>query len=160
MEHYRLVPAPLTALVRPACPRAACGLAACVLAACVLAVGGGAWLARRVSRVEVDGDSMRPTLLPGDRLIVVRGRRPRAGDLVTMPDPRDPRRVVVKRVARIDGPVDGPVGRRQTVVVRGDNPGVSTDSRTFGPVPAGSIRGRVVYRYFPDDRRGSPQRER
>jgi len=54
---------------------------------------------------------------------------------------------VVKRVADVSG---------GTVVVRGDNPDASTDSRTFGPVPAASIGGRVVYRYFPERRRGKP----
>ncbi|MEA2972425.1 MAG: hypothetical protein QOG82_883, partial [Actinomycetota bacterium] len=32
-----------------------------------------AFILRRVARVEVDGDSMLPTLLPGDRLFVVHG---------------------------------------------------------------------------------------
>ena len=99
-----------------------------------------AFLLRRVARVEVDGDSMLPTLLPGDRLFVVHGLRPRPGDLVTLPDPRSPARVVVKRVTSVAG--EGADGAR-TLEVRGDNPDASTDSRTFGPVPARSIRGRV-----------------
>ena len=117
------------------------------MAGVVVASGAVAWLLRRVGRVEVAGESMRPTLHPGDRLVVVRGRRARPGDLVTVPDPRSPQRVVVKRVASLSG---------ATVVVRGDNPDASTDSRTFGPVPAASIGGRVVYRYFPERRRGKP----
>ena len=115
-----------------------------------VAVGVGVaagWLVRRVRRVEVDGDSMRPTLRPGDRLVVVAGRRARVGDLVTLPDPRSPTREVVKRVTHVG---DG------TVEVRGDNPDASTDSRVFGPVPGSSIGGRVVYRYLPVDRRGRP----
>jgi len=60
---------------------------------------------------------------------------------------------VVKRVG------DPGAGGR-TVVVSGDNPDASTDSRTFGPVTAASVRGRVVYRYFPADRRGRPRQER
>ena len=106
------------------------------------------FVVRRVARVEVDGDSMLPTLLPGDRLFVVHGLRPRPGDLVTLPDPRSPARVVVKRVTSIAGDI---------AVVRGDNPHASTDSRTFGPVPARSIRGLVVYRYFPAPRQGRPR---
>jgi hypothetical protein len=39
------------------------------------------------------------------------------------------------------------------LTVRGDNPSASTDSRDFGPVPAASVRGRVVYRYAPPHRR-------
>ena len=64
---------------------------------------------------------------------------------MTVPDPRDASRTVVKRVASVSG--DG-------VVVVGDNPSQSTDSRAFGSVPAASVRGRVVYRYHPDHRRG------
>jgi nickel-type superoxide dismutase maturation protease len=112
-----------------------------------------AWSATRLTRVVVDGDSMRPTLDPGDRLVVVRGRRARTGDLVVLPDPRAPERAMVKRVARVDRGARG-----GNVVVRGDNPGASTDSRVFGPVPAASIGGRVVYRYLPPERRGRPQR--
>jgi nickel-type superoxide dismutase maturation protease len=88
---------------------------------------------------------MRPTLEPGDRLLVLRVGRPRTGQIVAVPDPRTPARVLVKRVAAI-----GPDG----VDVRGDAPDASTDSRVFGPVPARSVVGRVVWRYAPDHRRG------
>jgi nickel-type superoxide dismutase maturation protease len=98
-----------------------------------------------ISRVVVAGSSMAPTLLPGDRLLVRRTRRVRPGDLVVVPDPRAPDRVVVKRAAAVGG---------ETVTVAGDNPGASTDSRTFGPVPRSSVRGRAVYRYAPADRIG------
>jgi type IV secretory pathway protease TraF len=40
------------------------------------------------------------------------------------------------------------------LVVRGDNPNVSRDSREFGPVPRRLVVGRVVYRYLPGERRG------
>ena len=110
---------------------------------CVLLLG--IIVFRRVRRVEVGGDSMRPTLEPGDRLLVLRRAKARPGDLVTVPDPRDGSRTVVKRVASVSA--DG-------VVVVGDNPSQSTDSRVFGAVPAASVRGRVVYRYHPDHRRG------
>src|SRR5438874_12557495 len=40
-------------------------------------------------RVEVHGDSMRPGLEPGDRLLVVGLGRPRPGDVVAVVDPRD-----------------------------------------------------------------------
>jgi nickel-type superoxide dismutase maturation protease len=93
---------------------------------------------------------MRPALSPGDRVVVVSGLGPlrpaiRVGDLVALVDPRDGARIVVKRVAAVEG------GR---VDVRGDNEAASTDSRHFGPVDAGAIRGRVVYRYYPEHRRG------
>lgn len=94
-------------------------------------------------RVEVEGESMLPTLSPGDRVLAVRGRRARPGALVVVRDPRAPARVLVKRVA-----ATGPDG----IAVVGDNPRASTDSRTFGPVPA--VWGRVVYRYLPRSRAG------
>jgi nickel-type superoxide dismutase maturation protease len=102
--------------------------------------------ATRVRRLEVVGPSMLPTLAPGERVLAVRGaRRVRPDDLVVVPDPRLPTRLVVKRVVELSG---------RTVTVQGDNRGASTDSRTFGPVPAGSVQGRVVYRYHPRSRRG------
>ena len=93
---------------------------------------------------------MVPTLLPGDRLLVWRGLGPlrpaiRVGDLVALVDPRDPGRAMVKRVAGVAG---------SEISVRGDNASASTDSRQFGPVGAAAIRGRVIYRYLPEERRG------
>jgi nickel-type superoxide dismutase maturation protease len=88
---------------------------------------------------------MSPTLVPGDRLLVVRTRHVRPGDLVAVPDPRHPGRTIVKRVDAVEG---------DAVTVLGDNVGASTDSRVFGPVDRRDVRGRVVYRYSPHDRRG------
>jgi len=112
----------------------------------------------RPRRVEVVGDSMLPELRPGDRLLVLR-LPVMAGAVVAVGDPRDPRRTLLKRVAATPGgglPLDG--GRRLEAgpgyVVLGDNPAASTDSLDFGPVPAGLLRGRAVYRYAPADRRG------
>jgi nickel-type superoxide dismutase maturation protease len=93
----------------------------------------------------VEGDSMRPTLLPGDRVVALGWRRPRPGELVAARDPRDARRVIVKRVVTAGD--DGPT-------LAGDNPEASTDSRTFGAVPWKLVVGRVVYRYAPADRAG------
>ena len=114
-------------------------------AAGLAVVGAGRVLAARWRRVVVEGDSMRPTLEPGDRLLVLAGGRPRAGALVALADPRDPGRVLVKRVASSDP---------QGLEVLGDNPPASTDSRHFGPVPPGALLGRVVHRYAPAHRRG------
>jgi signal peptidase I len=100
--------------------------------------------------VVVDGDSMQPGLSPGDRLLVL-PLRPRVGDVVALRDPRQPQRVIVKRVVAID--VDG-------IDVRGDNSNASTDSRTFGRVPRDALLGRAVYRYAPAARAGRVQRYR
>jgi nickel-type superoxide dismutase maturation protease len=96
-------------------------------------------------RVTVEGPSMEPTLLTGDRLIVVArgpgGRgRVRTGDLVALRHPAENRRLLVKRVVAVTG---------DEVTVQGDNRHHSTDSRDFGPVDRRALVGRVVYRYFP-----------
>jgi signal peptidase I len=108
---------------------------------------------RLVSRVEVAGDSMAPTLLPGDRLLVVQWPAPLApwpapGQVVAVRDPRQPARVLVKRVGSVDRD-------RGTVEVLGDDAEASTDSRDFGPVPRSLVVGTAVYRYAPSGRVGS-----
>ena len=124
-----------------------------VALAALLGLLASAVLASRVlRRVEVTGASMAPTFRPGDRLLVWTGssRRPpwlSVGDVVAVADPRDPGRILVKRVAAVD-PVSA------TLDVLGDDPGASTDSRHFGPVPMASVVGRAVYRYAPRDRTG------
>lgn len=114
-----------------------------LLAAGVVTVA--CWRCRPVRRVKIGGDSMRPALEPGDRLLLLAVRRLRVGDMVAFPDPRTPARTVVKRIA-----ATGPAG----LTVLGDNAGASTDSRTWGPVAPAVVTGRAVYRYFPDSRRG------
>jgi nickel-type superoxide dismutase maturation protease len=104
-------------------------------------------VAARVRRVVVRGSSMLPAFAPGDRLIVVPVLRLRRGDVVALTDPREPSRLLVKRVASVD-----PVAR--VVNVLGDNRPASTDSRAFGPVPWRSVVGRAVYRYGPPGREG------
>jgi nickel-type superoxide dismutase maturation protease len=93
---------------------------------------------------------MRPTLRPGDRLLVdrraYRDRPPRVGDVVVLVDPEDAHRWLVKRVSQVD-----PSG--VSVEVRGDATEMARDSRRFGPVPMRSVVGRVYRCYFPADRR-------
>jgi nickel-type superoxide dismutase maturation protease len=93
---------------------------------------------------------MRPTLEPGDRLLIdpgaYRARAPAPGEIVVLVDPERPERWLVKRVRETD-PEAG------TVDVRGDATEVARDSRRFGPVPAASIVGRVYRLYFPPERR-------
>jgi nickel-type superoxide dismutase maturation protease len=108
-------------------------------------VTAGLWRWRPLARVEVEGESMAPALRPGDRLLLLRPGRPRVGDVVAVADPRHADRTLVKRVAAV-----GPEG----LTVLGDNGAASTDSRELGPVAPASVRGRVVYRYGPDHRRG------
>jgi nickel-type superoxide dismutase maturation protease len=95
--------------------------------------------------VVVEGHSMEPGLQPGDRLLVLRERRPRLGEIVALVDPREKARLLVKRLIEVSG--DG-------YEVAGDNPEASTDSRAFGPVGRDALRGRAVYRYGPAGRTG------
>jgi nickel-type superoxide dismutase maturation protease len=83
---------------------------------------------------------MLPSLAPGDRLLVVKLRSPRPGDIVALRDPEEPGRMLVKRVVTV-----GPSG----VNVCGDNSMASRDSRVFGPVRPEAVLGQAVYRYFP-----------
>jgi nickel-type superoxide dismutase maturation protease len=85
-----------------------------------------------VRRVTVEGSSMVPTFVPGERLTALRRwRRVRPGDVVVVADPRDPTRWLLKRcVERVGRDLD----------LRGDNRAASTDSRDFGLVPGRSVR--------------------
>ena len=60
---------------------------------------------------------MAPTLLPGDWLLAdpeaYRARPPRVGELVLVPDPREPRRLLVKRVVGVDAAGLAAGGRRR-----------------------------------------------
>lgn len=120
-------------------------------AAAALVVAGTRWVA---VPWDVEGSSMLPTLRPGDRVIVdlwsYRRRLPREGEiaLLTAPDGR----TLVKRVA--GPPRESEAFAEASIVVLGDNPPASVDSRAFGPVPSGRFRGRVVFRYWPLDRIG------
>jgi nickel-type superoxide dismutase maturation protease len=84
-----------------------------------------------VRRVTVEGSSMAPTYLPGERLTALRRwRRVRQGDVVVVRDPRNPTRWLLKRcVARVGSQLD----------LRGDNAIASTDSRDFGLVPSSDV---------------------
>lgn len=90
---------------------------------------------------------MEPTLEAGDRLVVLPARRLRPGDIVAVPDPRHPRRLLVKRVTSVDRHL-------RLISVEGDNGDQSTDSRMFGPLRRQAVVGRVVYRYGPAARVG------
>ncbi len=98
------------------------------------------------ARVAVSGDSMRPTLETGDWLLAdpeaYAEVAPRVGELVLVPDPRSPDRLLVKRVAEVHDE-----GRE--LFVTGDAPDASTDSRAFGSVSASAVGGRPWFRYWP-----------
>lgn len=111
-------------------------------------------LARRVT---VQGRSMSPALLPGERLLVDRlaytRNLPRVGDVVLLEHPSRPGMRMLKRITGLEGARIGDVivGRGE-LWVEGDNPAESTDSRELGPVAARDVLGRVWLRYWPADR--------
>ncbi len=121
----------------PSGPSTAC---ACALVLSAL------WLGGYARRVAVHGDSMLPTLVAGDRLIVIRKRAYRPGAIVAAPDPRRPERMLVKRVSWHHP------GGRAGLYLLGDNAALSTDSRQFGPVEPRLVLGQAVYRYAPRER--------
>ncbi len=132
-------------------------------------------LRRRFAIVEVLGASMEPTLKQGDRVVIRRftqarrSRGLRVGDIVVLreappgcvaPSARiGPRpRWVIKRVVAVPGePVptwfDGvlakdvgrPVPTDQMVVI-GDNPHRSVDSRALGYIPIANVSGVMIRR--------------
>ena len=102
-------------------------------------------------RVAVAERSMEPALRPGDWLLVwrgLRGSRPpriRPGQLVIARHPARAGMLLVKRATEI---------RPGGWWLESDNTTAigAVDSRSFGPVPASLIAGRVLLRYRRGDR--------
>ncbi|MGH3914255.1 MAG: signal peptidase I [Pseudonocardiaceae bacterium] len=129
-----------------------------MLTALAMVVG---WLHRRLITVTVSGHSMTPTLLPGDRVLVRRRpvRQVGRADLVVFARPRTAAPAwMIKRVLAVPG---DPVPRREVpvlwgylearipanrLVVLGDNPADSYDSRDFGYLRGEKVLGVVVAR--------------
>ncbi|HCX52896.1 MAG: nickel-type superoxide dismutase maturation protease [Planctomycetaceae bacterium TMED241] len=89
--------------------------------------------------MRVDGFSMAPTLVPGD-LVLITPRQagatlPALGSIVVARHPDRPATRIIKRMADVQ---DG------GLVLLGDNPGASTDSRQFGVVPSRLLIGEVT----------------
>jgi signal peptidase I len=121
-------------------------------------------LRRRYVAVRVIGNSMEPTLRPGQQVLVRRTGAAglRRGDLVVLPFPPDlPQRDdnppwLIKRVIALPGdpvPFDRVPGLRrsgdrfvppQRLVLLGDNPAGSLDSRRVGYFRADRLLGVVV----------------
>jgi nickel-type superoxide dismutase maturation protease len=108
----------------------------------------------RPTRIEVQGASMVPTLMPGDWALAVSRRRFRPGDVVVVEHPGRPGYEMVKRISR--GPnerMDERVLGQDEFWVEGDREDASTDSRHFGPVRREQVKAKVVLVYWPKERR-------
>ena len=108
----------------------------------------------RPSRIEIQGASMVPTLLPGDWALAVSGRRSQRGDVIVVEHPGRPGYEMVKRITALPGET---VGERtlddDEYWVEGDREEASSDSRHFGPVRRVHLKARVVLVYWPKERR-------
>ncbi|HEX5951411.1 MAG TPA: S26 family signal peptidase, partial [Actinomycetota bacterium] len=122
-----------------------------------LALATAVWLVVRwrPSRVEVRGDSMIPTLWPGDRALAVPARRPRRGHVVVVEHPARSGFEIVKRITGVPGDMapDGRILGANEFWVEGDNPARSTDSRHHGAVHAAQVKARVELVYSPSSHR-------
>ena len=123
---------------------------AALLSLCAAAYGFLRW---RPFRVEVSGSSMRPTLEPGDWALATVPGRVRPGDVVVIEHPERPGFEMVKRVVHTSNE-RAPDGTLlvEHLWVEGDDPASSTDSRAFGAVPSGRVRGRVRLVWWPPSR--------
>lgn len=83
-----------------------------------------------VSKYKVSGNSMLPTLKPGQEVLTFNWGKASEGDIVVVKGKK------IKRVQRITG---------NKVYLVGDNKKESTDSRHFGPIDQSQILGKVIY---------------
>lgn len=119
----------------------------------------------------VRGNSMHPTFsasstsfpgyLKGDLVLIERfclqDFKFAHGDIVIFKSPNDHRQIYVKRLVALPGDwvevssdiLKIPEGH---CWVEGDNAAMSWDSRSFGPIPLGLIRGRVTHVIWPPRR--------
>ncbi|CEG43507.1 RxLR-like protein [Plasmopara halstedii] len=120
-----------------------------------------------ISLASVKGRSMQPVLNDGLTQDVVRDRvlldkfsiqvrhRYERGDVVVLKSPESPGQYLIKRLVALEGDLvtDRKGGHRIVPVgkcwIEGDNPAISEDSDSFGPVPLALIDSRVVAVLWP-----------
>ena len=92
----------------------------------------------RWGSVAVAGDSMAPTYISGDWLIVRWSGPYRVGQVVVVEREECPGVFLVKRIVRQAG---------EKYWVEGDNQSSSTDSRQWGELSGPEILGKVLFRF-------------
>jgi len=92
----------------------------------------------RIVLRRVVGESMLPTLKPGELLIGVKTNRVRPGDIVIVNHNGLDK---VKRVQKVN---------KDSVYILGDNLKSSSDSRDFGYIDRSKILARVIWPIFVD----------
>ncbi|KXJ20170.1 mitochondrial inner membrane protease subunit 2 [Exaiptasia diaphana] len=122
----------------------------------------------------IQGSSMKPCLNPDYRyrdIVTIRRIGPGSytrihrGDVVSLLDPEDPSRTIIKRVIGLQGDTIKTLGYKNKYVkipkghcwVEGDNHKTSFDSNTFGPVAVGLIYGKASHIVWPIRRWSSIQ---
>lgn len=124
--------------------------------ATLLTIAGLSWacLRYRPSRVQIEGVSMAPTLVPGDWALVAAPRRFSRDDVVVVEHPERPGYEMVKRLIGVPGDrVSDRILGADEFWIEGDHERASTDSRAFGPVRTGSLKAKVLLVYWPPERR-------
>ncbi len=87
------------------------------------------------AKYQVAGQSMQPTLVKGNKILVYKWGKIREGDIVVCSISS---RKYIKRVVKIE---------RKDYFLQGDNTKFSTDSRDFGPVKRKNIVGKMILKY-------------
>ena len=94
-------------------------------------------------RFKVVGNSMYPTLKPGDEILIdphaYLRNPPQTNDLIVTMHPSQKNLKLVKRIAFIDPD--------SNYFLVGDNPGASTDSRDWGAIELERIEGKVTSQF-------------
>jgi nickel-type superoxide dismutase maturation protease len=86
----------------------------------------------------VEGNSMLPALKDGDAVLINPKVKFAAGDIVLARHPFKESVKILKRISEIT-----PDGK---YILTGDNAAASTDSRSFGEIPAKDVLGKAVCR--------------
>ncbi len=88
-----------------------------------------------ISRFEIRGRSMLPSLKEGDRVLVLKTKNVKKGDVIVFSESGID---CVKRIHNAD---------EDSVFVLGDNMQESTDSRNYGPISRKQVLGKAILKY-------------